>query len=241
MMERDIFLSIVIPARNEEETIAETINNLSKHIDLHQTEIIVVDDHSTDATAEVVNRISKNNPEIRLVTNLNKPGFASALKTGFSYARGEFVLPVMADGCDDPGTIPIMVEKARSGYDLVCGCRYMKGGKKYGGPILQSIFSKFVCLSLYYLACLPTRDVSNAFKMYRRRILHSICLKETGFAISMEATLGFYFKGYRICDVPTRWYGRKKGKSKFKLSKTFPYVKLYVRALGEKWKKLIYR
>ena len=58
-----------------------------------------------------------------------------------------------------------------------------------------------------------------------------MCLVEQGFAVSMEAALGFFFGGFRIADVPTVWYGRKKGKSKFRLTKTLPYVKLFLRAL----------
>ncbi|MCM8758737.1 MAG: glycosyltransferase family 2 protein [Candidatus Omnitrophica bacterium] len=238
-MNENIYLSIVIPARNEQDNISTTIDNLLSHIDIDHTEIIVVDDHSTDRTAEIVNETFKNNPAVKLVKNLDEPGFANALKTGFSQAKGQFVLPVMADGCDDPKTIPIMLEKSKQGYDLVCGCRYMKGGKKSGGPFLQGFFSRFVCLSLYHLSGIPTRDISNAFKLYRRNVLQKIPLKEKGFAISMEAALKFYFGNYKICDVPTKWYGRKKGKSKFKLSKTLPYIKLYFLTLRKKWKKLI--
>lgn len=237
MTQRQFFLSIIIPARNEEENIKDTIDNLLKYIDKSQTEIIVVDDHSTDNTSGVVHSIAKNNQFVKLVKNVDEPGFANALKTGFFYAKGEFVLPVMADGCDSPKTIPLMLEKAKQGYDLVCGCRYMKGGRKCGGPLIQGFFSKFVCLSLYYFSNVPTRDISNAFKLYRRSILNEITLKEKGFAVSMEAALNFYFKGYKICDVPTIWYGRKKGKSKFKISKTFPYVKLYLKPFLKRWKR----
>jgi len=141
----------------------------------------------------------------------------------------------MADGCDDPQTIPLMLEKAKQGYDLVCGCRYMKGAEKKGGPKLQGFFSRFVCLSLYYLTKIPTRDVSNAFKLYRRNILQNIPLKENGFAVSMEAAIRFYVSGCRICDVPTCWEGRKKGKSKFKITKTFPYMRLYIEILVKSW------
>ena len=223
-----IFLSIIIPARNEQENLEETIDSIFPFINKDMTEIIIVNDHSTDNTAMVAEKISKKKAQVKLVHNLNEPGFANALKTGFSHAKGEYVLPVMADGCDGPETINLMIERAKAGFDLVCGCRYMKNGGKCGGPKFQNFFSKFVCLSLYFFAGIPTRDVSNAFKMYRRKLLQQICLKEKGFAISMEAALKFHFKGYKICDVPTVWLGRKKGKSKFKLSKTFPYVKLYL-------------
>ncbi|MGC8805286.1 MAG: glycosyltransferase family 2 protein, partial [Candidatus Ratteibacteria bacterium] len=183
--ENNILLSIVIPARNEQENLEETIDSLFSFIDSGITEIIVVNDHSTDCTEMIVKKIAEKKPQVRLVHNEDEPGFANALKTGFSHAKGEYVVPVMADGCDNPVTIQLMIEKAKEGFDLVCGCRYMKNGKKYGGPKFQNFFSKFVCLSLYYLAGIPTRDISNAFKLYRRKLLQQICLKEKGFAISM--------------------------------------------------------
>ncbi|MCM8771877.1 MAG: glycosyltransferase family 2 protein [Candidatus Omnitrophica bacterium] len=231
-----LVLSIVIPAKNEEENIKETIENLIPHINSEETEIIVVNDHSTDKTEEIVLKLCQKYPFLKIVRNEKEPGFANALKTGFENAKGEFVLPVMADGCDDPETIKKMIEKAKEGYDLVCGSRYTKGGNKIGGPKVQNFFSKFVGISLYYLIKIPTKDCPNAFKMYRRCILNSLKLKSKGFSISMEACLKFYFLGFKICEIPTIWYGRKKGKSKFKLLKTLSYIKLYIWALLKKWK-----
>jgi dolichol-phosphate mannosyltransferase len=232
----NLFLSVVIPARNEEENIKETIENFIPYINKDETEIIVVNDHSEDRTEEIVLNLCEKYKFLKIVRNEQNPGFANALKTGFENAKGEFVLPVMADGCDSPQTIKKMVEKAKYGYDLICGSRYTKGGGKIGGPKIQSFFSRFVGLSLYYLIKIPTKDCPNAFKMYRRKILNSLKLKSEGFSISMEACLKFYFSGYKICEVPTVWYGRKKGKSKFKLSKTLPYIKLYIWAILKKWK-----
>ncbi|HPP11634.1 MAG TPA: glycosyltransferase family 2 protein [bacterium] len=225
------YLSLVIPARNEEENLGETVRQLKPYLKDIPVEIIVVDDHSSDATAETARKLSLEFPALRLVSNQNQPGFASALAAGWKEARGEYVLPVMADGCDDPATIPLMVRKAREGYDLICGCRYCHGGGRFGGPKVQGFFSWWVGRSLHLLAGLPTADISNAYKMYRRQVLIGLKLREKGFAVSMEAALKFIFAGYRVADVPTIWYGRKKGKSKFRLSRTWPYLKLYWKAL----------
>jgi glycosyltransferase involved in cell wall biosynthesis len=224
-------LSIIIPARNEEENIEETIHSIAKVLNNIPNEIIVVNDHSTDKTEETVKNISKKITSVRIIRNEKSPGFAHTLLSGFKSAKGDFVLPVMADGCDEPQTIPIMFEKAQEGYDMICGSRYMKKGGKCGGPKLQGLFSTFVGKSLYYIIRIPTRDVSNALKMYRKSALDKIELKEKGFSVSMEAALKFYFSGYKISEVPTIWYGRKKGKSKFRLTKTFPYIRLYFWAI----------
>lgn len=228
-------LSVVIPARNEEDNIEETLLSLKNYLRPGESEIIVVNDHSTDATERVVRKVMEKSSIVKLVENKKHPGFANALATGFENASGAFVLPIMADSCDDPQTIQDMLSKLKDGYDLICGSRYMKGGGKAGGPKIQGFFSWFVGKSLHFLINIPTSDVSNAYKMYRKSILDTLTLKEKGFAVSMEATLKFYFTGAGITEVPTIWYGRKKGESKFKLSKTFPYVRLYLNAIRKKW------
>lgn len=231
----EIFLSIVIPARNEEDNIEETIRGIIPFINPENTEIIVVNDHSTDNTAQIVKNLQQKFSFIKIVDNTGEPGFANALKKGFTSAKGKFILPVMADSCDDPKTIPLMIEKAEKGYDVICGARYIKGGRRVGGPLIQGFFSRFVGITLHLFTGIPTRDVANAFKMYRRNVLFSLDLKEKGFALSMEICVKAFLKGYKICDVPTTWYGRKKGKSKFKLSKTLPYIRLYLWTIWKKW------
>jgi dolichol-phosphate mannosyltransferase len=238
---RDLFsssrnkkISIVIPARNEEKVIKKNVHNILSWIDEYNAEIVIVNDHSIDKTENLVKSFQQKYDFIRLVNNTDKPGFGNALKTGFRNAVGDYVLPVMADMCDEPADIPKMLEKADEGYDLVCASRYMKGGGKEGGPRIQGFFSQLVGRSLRFLTGIPTSDVSNAYKLYRKEILSNLKLKENNFAISMEAALKFYFSGCKITEIPTTWYGRQKGKSKFRLRKTLPYIKLYFSALSKR-------
>ncbi|MEK6575481.1 MAG: glycosyltransferase family 2 protein, partial [Chloroflexota bacterium] len=70
----------------------------------------------------------------------------------------------MADLCDDISTINLMLDKATEGYDIICGSRYMLGGKKIGGPVLKSLFSKFYGMTLNFFIGIPTNDIANAFK-----------------------------------------------------------------------------
>ena len=228
-------LSVIIPARDEEENIEQTIKNLLPFIQPADMEIIVVNDHSQDRTPDVINQLQKKYSFIKIIDNFKEPGFANALKTGFENAQGEFVIPFMADSCDDPQTLSLMLKKVKEGYDVVCGSRYINKGSRVGGPVIQGYFSRMVGITLHLFTRIPTSDVSNAFKMYRRDVLLSFNLHQKGFAISMEACINFFFAGYKICDVPTTWYGRKKGKSKFKLSKTLPYIKLYFYTIWKKW------
>ena len=196
--------------------------------------IIVVNDHSTDKTAEVVRGLMKRYGNLRLVDNDTGRGFADALRKGFSMANTEFVIPVMADLCDDPETINVMENMSTKGFDIICGSRYMKGGSKSGGPFLQSCFSRFVGVSLHHLIRIPTVDISNSFKCYRTELIRNLRTKSRAFEFSMELTLTAYFSRAKITEVPTAWKGRDKGKSKFYITKVaWRYLRLYLWAIAK--------
>jgi hypothetical protein len=139
---------------------------------------------------------------------------------------------MMADLCDDPTTVPAMLEKIEAGFDVCCGSRYMPGGTKHGGPALQSWFSRLVGWSLHKFIGLPTCDASNAFKMYRREVLMDMTIEEAGFASSLEIIVKAFLKNRKICEVPTTWRARTKGKSSFKVFKVARnYLRWYMWAL----------
>lgn len=204
-------LSIIIPAHNEQDNIVGVIDKIEWSLNDIDYELLVVNDHSTDSTAELVGRLSREYNNIRLVENKLDKGFANALKTGFKSVNAEVVIPVMGDLCDDLSTIKIMLEKINQGYDVVCGARYVKGGARLGGSRLKGFLSSFVGSSLHYLLGVPTRDIANAFKMYRKKVIESIKIESKGFEISMEIPLKAHYLGFKITEVPTVWNERTKG------------------------------
>ena len=216
-----MLISIVIPARNEEDNIGHTVDNLENKLKKLLHETLIVNDHSEDTTSEKALELSATYPSVKLINNISKPGFASALWTGFRAASGEAVVVVMADACDDPETIPKMADKFTEGYDLVCGSRYLSGGGKNGGPKFQGLFSLLINKVLHFFFRMPTTDASNAFKLYKREVLLKMRTEEKGFALSMELAIKFWRKGYQIIDIPTIWKGRVVGKSKFKFGRAF--------------------
>jgi len=224
-------LSVIIPAYNEEENITDVINKIEEALDIPH-ELVVVNDHSIDTTAQLVTRLTRKYNNIRLVENKLPRGFANALKTGFSNVATDIVVPVMADLCDDLSTIKKMLQKINDGYDVICGSRYINGGRRYGGSKLKGFFSSFVGRSLCFLLGLPAHDIANAFKMYRKNVIDSIDIKSKGFEISMEIPLKAYYLGFKITEVPTVWRERTKGKSNFRMFKLLPsYLKLYIWAI----------
>lgn len=230
-------LSILVPAHNEEENIENVIRQIEKTVAIEH-ELVIVDDHSTDNTALIVMGLIKEFPRIKYVNNPLPAGFANALITGFKNCACDTVVPVMGDLCDDLATIRLMFEKINQGYDIVCGCRYASGGKRLGGSKFKGTLSRLGGWTLNLLLGIPTHDIANAFKMYRKKVIESIAIQSSGFEISMEIPLKGYYAGFKITEVPTTWKERSKGKSNFKVFKLLPrYLKLYFWAITTRLKK----
>lgn len=227
-------LSIVVPAHNEEENIVEVVKRIERSITIGH-ELIIVNDHSKDKTVELVSELYKDYSNLRLVENIGDPGFANAIKTGFANIKTDVVVPVMGDLCDDLDTISAMFKKIEEGFDVVCGSRYIRGGARLGGSRLKGFFSCAVGKSLSLLLGLPTHDIANAFKMYKKKVLDSINIDAKGFEISMEIPLKAYYLGFKITEVPTIWQERTRGKSSFKMFKLFPaYLRFYLWAIKKR-------
>jgi glycosyltransferase involved in cell wall biosynthesis len=226
-----------VPAYNEEENIAEVIRKIEEVITFPY-ELVVVNDHSADNTRSIVEGLCCRYKNLKLVDNPLERGFANALRTGFSNSSGDCVVPVMSDLCDDLLTIKTMREKIMEGYDLVCGTRYIKGGARLGGPRIKAFLSFLSGKSLRYLIGIPTCDIPNAFKMYRKTVLEAIDTKSKSFEISMDITVRAYYSGFKICEVPTIWKERAKGKSSFRVSRQlFNYLKVYIWAVVKRLSK----
>ncbi len=227
-------LTVVIPVHNEEENVLDVITKIEADLRL-PFELIVVNDHSVDKTPGIVMDLAKKYNNISLIDNKLDPGFANAIKAGLYGAKGEAIVPVMGDLCDDLKVIPVMLDKISEGYDVVCGSRYIIGGARLGGSKLKGFLSKFAGWSLYYLLGIPTHDIANAFKMYRKEVIDSISIEAKGFEISMELPLKAYYAGFKITEVPTVWHEREKGKSSFRMFNLVPnYLKFYLWAIKKR-------
>ncbi len=121
----------------------------------------------------------------------------------------------MADLCDEVEIIQHMYKKIFEGYDIVCASRYTGGGEREGGSILKAFLSRYSNWLLHKITKVPTTDLTNSFKAYRKTVLEDIPIRSNGFDISMEIVLKAYFKGYKIAEIPTKWRERSKGQSHF--------------------------
>ena len=236
-----MLLTIVIQARNEEKCLLVTIRELEQVLKIPHR-VIVVDDYSNDRTVDVAKELVVEYSNIEFTKNDLGPGFTNAIKKGFSQIDRGVVVVVMADRCNEPSTIVDMYKKINEGFDIVCGSRYMKGGRREERSF-QGFLSWLVGFSLRIIISMPVHDCSNAFKMYKKKLLDSIEIKEVGFASSLEITVKAFIGGYKITEVPTYSKKREAGKSKFQIinaGKNYAYwffwsiFKCYSKRLGLK-------
>jgi len=235
-------LQIIIPVYNEGENISRTLDQIESKISTPHNTLIVYD-FDEDNTLPVVNQFirERNAKNVTLVKNSYGKGVLNAIRTGFDSTKEGVVLVVMADSSDDLPIVDSMFEKINQGYDIVCGSRYMKGGKQIGGPQLKKLLSMMIGISLHLLTNIPTHDVTNSFKMYRKSVLNDVEIESSGgFEIGMEILVKAFFKGYKIAEIPSTWQDRAAGKSNFKLLNWSPgYVRWYLYAIGGRFKHMM--
>ncbi len=229
-------LSIVVPVYHEQDLILKTIAEIDKKVSTPH-ELVIVYDTPDDPTFGVVEGFIHANrrKDIRLVRNNigSGRGALNALKTGLKEALAPAILVTMADLSDDPIEIDKMYDEYKRGAKVVCGSRYMKGGKQIGGPRHKSLMTRAAGLSLYYLRRLPVHDATNNFRLYDKEMLETIVIESTGgFELAMELTVKAHKNGYKVTEVPVTWRDRTEGESNFKLWKWLPlYLKWYFYAL----------
>jgi glycosyltransferase involved in cell wall biosynthesis len=215
-------LSVVIPVYNERHTIEKILRKVqSVNID---TEIIVVDDGSTDGTRELLQellRTSQPKPagkdtsgsplqtdNIRVFFQEKNRGKGAALHRGFEEAQGQFVLVQDADLEYDPQNYPKLLEPLERGLaDVVYGSRFLGGPHRVlffwhyvGNTVLTTLSNVFTNLNL--------TDVWTCYKVFRRDVIRKITLKEKRFGFEPEVTAKVAKGGWRVYEVPISYYGR---------------------------------
>lgn len=228
----DNLLSIIIPVYNEGDNIAKVHSEITAKIKAPHR-IFVVYDFDEDNTLPVARGLQKNDPNLTLVKNNRGRGVLNAMRSGFDQVRSGPCLIVMGDLSDDLSNVDLMLEKYREGFKVICGSRYMKGGRQEGGPLLKRTLSRLAGVSLNWFFRFPVHDVTNNFKMYDKALIEEVGIESVGgFEMAMEITVKAFKKDYPICEVPTTWKDRSSGQSRFKLWKWLPlYLKWYFFAI----------
>ncbi len=226
-------LSLIIPVYNEGANIKRTVDAIEALVKTPHA-IYIVYDFDEDDTLPAARALKESGVDIRFIKNPTR-GAVHAIKNGLKGAKGDWLLVTMADMSDDYSGVDGMCELMGEGYDVVCGSRYMRGGRQIGGPFVKKTISRLVGLSLKVLTGLPTHDATNSFKLYSRKLLEKIEIEsDGGFEIGIEVVVKAHFSGYRVTEVPCTWTDRTEGESRFKLIGWAPnYLRWYLRAFRE--------
>lgn len=214
-------LSILIPAYNEEESIAHTIEQIDlalKQISIDH-EILVVNDNSTDNTIQVLDTLCKKYPALRYETNSGPNGFGYAVRYGLEKYSGDCVAIFMADLSDSPfDLIRFYTTMIEGNYDCVFGSRFSRGGKLIDYPILKKIINRIANFIVRFVMNIKYNDTTNAFKLYRRHTIDGLKpFLSPHFNLTIELPLKAIIRGYSYTIIPNSWTNRKYGESKLKI------------------------
>jgi len=227
-------LSVVVPARDEEGCIASTVEHLHLELTLNQIEheIIIVDDGSSDRTADIVSALSERIPQARLVRNGNPHGFGRAIICGLDHMRGDAVVVMMADESDDCRDVVRYWKVLNEGWDAVFGSRFIKGGGVIDYPPIKLWINRLANRFIQLLLGIPLNDTTNAFKAYRRSVIEGCRpFLSAHFNLTVELPLKTMVRGYTWTAIPITWRNRRTGVAKLKIQEMgsrYLFICLYV-------------
>ena len=201
-------LSVVIPAYNEENTILFVLKSL-KDIDNYLSEIIVIDDGSSDRTAEIVNEFAFEYSKINLIRHPMNKGKTEALKTGFRMSKGDIVIVQDADFEYDPVEIPNIIEPILSDKaDVVYGSRFLVRKSTRILYFRHYLANRFITFFSNLLTDINFSDVETGYKAFRGEIIRNMTITSKGFGFEIEVTAKIAKLNCRIYEVPISYFGR---------------------------------
>lgn len=216
-----MYISIIIPIYNEEESIAPLKNELDKEMNLsfsHSWEVIFVDDGSTDGSLAILQQLAQADTQHVIVVSLRRNfGQTAAIAAGIDHSHGDVIVLMDGDLQNDPADIPLLVEKIEQGYDVVSGWRK----NRQDAFLTRTLPSRLANGLISVVTGVHLHDYGCTLKAYRREVI-------TGFRLygEMHRFIPAYAStvGARIVEVPVRHHPRKFGKTKYGLGRTVKVI-----------------
>ena len=215
-MSAPLDLSVVVPLYNEEESLPHLVNQLISALrPAGETfELVLVDDGSSDRTAEVLAQVSSDVPEVVAVLLRKNYGQTAAMAAGFDVAGGEVIVSLDGDLQNDPADIPMLLAKLREGYDLVSGWRH----QRQDAALQRKLPSRMANRLIGRVTGVRLHDYGCSLKAYRREVLADMRLY--GELHRFLPALAF-IEGARITEVKVNHRARQFGSSKYGIDRTF--------------------
>jgi dolichol-phosphate mannosyltransferase len=202
-------ISVVIPVRDEERSVALLYEELAAALDPldRPWEAVFVDDGSGDSTFAALTRLHAANENVRAVRLRRNFGKAAALAAGFAEAESEVIVTIDGDLQDDPAEIPRLLARLDEGYDLVSGWKARRHD-----PITRRLPSKLFNWVAGRMSGLRLHDMNCGLKAYRAEVVHGMQLYgELHRYIPVLA----HYRGYRVTELPVNHRPREHGRSRY--------------------------
>jgi len=233
----ECLISVIVPVYNEKPNIEPTALALLDALGGYASdmEILFVDDNSPDGTADEVNRIAAQHPQVRLVQHGKKEGMGAAHRAGYEAANSKYVLCIDADLSQSPEDLVKMTELLDKGYDLVIGSRYMEGGQQVGKSAFRDIGSRGMNFICRHILGIPLTDCTHTFRAFRKSAFDSVASKidQKGHP-NFQVQFSFWVVKNRlkVTEIPIIFTERGEGRGQSKLSvkkEVPPFLKLVAR------------
>ncbi|MFQ5902165.1 MAG: glycosyltransferase family 2 protein [Candidatus Binatia bacterium] len=219
-------ISVVVPVYNEEKSVKSVIKDLQGVLETSgvNCELIVVDDGSTDRSAQILEEIEG----IRYLRHEKNIGYGGALKTGIKNAKGEFIVITDADGTYPTEVIPELLN-ALDGYDMVVGAR---AGNDRNVPLIRRPVKWILGKLANYLSETDIPDLNSGFRAFKKDIVVRFYkMLPSGFSFTTTITLAMHCDGYRVKYIPIQ-YHKRQGKSKIRpIKDTINFIQLIWRTI----------
>jgi len=203
-------VSIVIPAKDEQNTLGDVLRDLYNTlpgIKNYQFEVICVDDHSKDNTAEIAEGFGA-----QVINNEAEPGKGLALRTGFTASHGDILVMMDADYSHRPEDLPLFLEQLKDNVGLVIGSRVIGGSEEY--THIRAFGNVFLSTALGVFTGCHLTDALNGYKVFRRDIFTDFDYTSKAFEMEIEIIANTLRKGYRIVEVSSHERARAGGEAK---------------------------
>ena len=202
-------LSIIIPAYQEEKTIAEVLRRvLASDTGIFDKQIIVCDDGSRDSTGSEIEQVAAAHPSVRLVRHPRNRGKGAAIRTALEHASGDYALIQDADLEYEVTDYPAILAEVQKGADVVYGSRFQKGNRPEGMRLPNYLANRILTTTANVLYGLDITDEATCFKVFRTDLLRSLALTCERFDFCPEVTAKIGKRKLKIVEVPIQYRAR---------------------------------
>ncbi len=208
-------LSIIIPAHNEESRLPRSLEQVFAFLEneSYASEVVVVENGSTDRTREVAQDFASRHPDLRVLHEAGR-GKGLAVRRGMLEARGQYRFMCDADLSMPADEVSKFLPPALSGFDLAIGSREVRGAVRYDEPAYRHLGGRLINLMIRLLILPDLQDTQCGFKCFRAEAAESLFRRQVmdGWSFDVEVLYLAERLGYKIAEVPIDWYYRPESK-----------------------------